>query len=215
MFTFLITDIEASTRLWDSDPVGMSQAVAAHDRVVKRSITTVGGRVFATTGDGFAAVFPSPDHAIRAAIYVQIILTDASLWPHLKVRTGIHHGPAEERDGNFFGPTVNHCGRLTEAGWGGQILISEKASRAVTGCVETIDLGKHLLRDLSKPMRILQVVHPRIRDDFPPIASLRRPAHSGAEAFPVGISPYQPGSVTLPMVEAPEISTVLTSGSPR
>ncbi len=182
MFTFLITDIEASTRLWDSDPVGMSQAVAAHDQVVRRSIATAGGRVFATTGDGFAAVFPSPDHAIRAAIYVQIILTDGTLWPHLKVRTGIHCGPAEERDGNFFGPTVNHCGRLTEAGWGGQILMSAEASRAVTGCVETIDLGDHLLRDLAKPMRILQVVHPKIHHDFPPIASVRIAAESGATA---------------------------------
>jgi class 3 adenylate cyclase len=182
MFTFLITDIEASTRLWDSDPVGMSQAVAAHDRVVKRSITTAGGRVFATTGDGFAAVFPSPDHAIRAAIYVQIILTDGNLWPHLKVRTGIHYGPAEERDGNFFGPTVNHCGRLTEVGWGGQILMSEDASLAVRGCVETIDLGHHLLRDLSKPMRILQVAHPKIRDAFPPITNVRFAAASGATA---------------------------------
>jgi len=182
VFTFLITDIEASTRLWDSDPVGMSQAVAAHDRVVKRSITTVGGRVFATTGDGFAAVFPSPDHAIRAAIYIQIILTDGNLWPHLKVRTGIHHGPAEERDGNFFGPTVNHCGRLTEAGWGGQILMSEQSSLEVTGCVETIDLGDHLLRDLAKPMRVFQVVHPKIRNVFPPIASVRSTADSSATA---------------------------------
>lgn len=182
MFTFLITDIEASTRLWDSDPVGMSQAVVAHDRVVKRSITTVGGRVFATTGDGFAAVFPSPDHAIRSAIYVQIILADGNLWPHLKVRTGIHCGPAEERDGNFFGSTVNHCDRLTEAAWGGQILISEESRQAVQGCVETIDLGSHLLRDLSKPMRIFQVVHPRIRDRFPPIASVRAAAESGSTA---------------------------------
>lgn len=182
MLTFLITDIEASTRMWDSDPVGMSQAVAAHDRIVKRSIKTVGGRVFATTGDGFAAVFPSPDHAVRAAIYVQIILTDNNLWPHLRVRTGIHHGPAEERDGNFFGPTVNHCGRLTEAGSGGQILMSEEACYAVRGCVETIDLGSHLLRDLSKPMRIFQVLHPRIPTVFPPIASTRIAAESGATA---------------------------------
>lgn len=142
----------------------------------------MGGRVFATTGDGFAAVFPSPDHAIRAAIYVQIILADGNLWPHLKVRTGIHYGPAEERDRNFFGPTVNHCGRLTEAGWGGQILMSEDASRAVMGCVETIDLGDHLLRDLSKPMRVLQVVHPRIGSDFPPIANAGITAESGATA---------------------------------
>jgi class 3 adenylate cyclase len=182
MFTFLITDIEASTRLWDSDPGGMSRAVAAHDRIVRRSITTAGGKVFATTGDGFAAVFPSPDHAVRAAIYVQIILADGNLWPHLKVRTGIHYGPAEERDGNFFGPTVNHCGRLTEAGWGGQILMSEDSSLAVRGCVETIDLGHHFLRDLSRPMRILQVVHPRIRSDFPPIARARIGAESGATA---------------------------------
>ena len=180
MFTFLMTDIEASTRLWDADPVGMSQAVAAHDRVVKRSIATVGGRVFTTTGDGFAAVFPSPDFAIRAAIYIQIILADGELWPHLKVRTGIHHGPAEERDGNFFGPTVNHCDRLTEAGWGGQILMSEESRQAVQGCVDTIDLGSHLLRDLSKPLRIFQVVHPRIRDDFPPIASVRIAVESSA-----------------------------------
>lgn len=182
MFTFLITDIEASTRLWDSDPVGMSRAVAAHDRVVRRSITTVGGRVFATTGDGFAAVFQTPDHAVRAAIDVQITLNDSNLWPHLKVRTGIHHGPAEERDGNFFGPTVNHCGRLTEAGWGEQILMSEDAAFAVRGCVETIDLGCHLLRDLSKPMRILQVTHPKIRDAFPPITTVRTAVESGASA---------------------------------
>jgi class 3 adenylate cyclase len=142
----------------------------------------VGGKVFATTGDGFAAVFPTPDHAIRAAIYVQIILNDGNLWPHLKVRTGIHYGPAEERDGNFFGPTVNHCGRLTEAGWGGQILMSEDASLAVRGCVETIDFGSHLLRDLAKPMRIFQVLHPRIPAVFPPIITVRAAVKSGSSA---------------------------------
>lgn len=182
MFTFLMTDIEASTRLWDSDPVRMSQAVAAHDRVVKRSITAFRGRVFATAGDGFAAVFPTPDQAIKAAIHLQIILGEADVWPHLMVRIGIHTGPAEERDGNFFGSTVNHCDRITEAGWGGQILMSEDAFLAVRGCVETIDLGSHLLRDLSKPMRILQVVHPRVGGDFPPIASARIAAESGATA---------------------------------
>jgi class 3 adenylate cyclase len=157
--TFLFTDIEGSTRLWEEDPEAMRQALARHDSLLREVIDSNGGRVFKTLGDGFCAVFASPAPAAQAALATQLALnggvmghwggaamgaTDAEFpesrhpvapSPHrpraLRVRVALHTGQAELRDGDYFGPTVNRVARLLDAGHGGQILLSRAAREAL------------------------------------------------------------------------------------
>lgn len=106
--TFLFTDIEGSTRLWDERPGAMRVALAQHDAVVRNAIERANGFVFSTGGDGFAAAFHRAEDALRAAIDAQRQL-GATPWPddaELRVRMGVHTGEAQERDGDYFGASV-------------------------------------------------------------------------------------------------------------
>lgn len=147
--TFLFTDIESSTQRWQDDPDGMAAALAAHDVVLKRCIEVGGGRVFKHTGDGVCAVFESAGRAVAAAL-------DAQRELQLPVRMGLHTGEAEERDGDFFGTTLNRCARIMDAGHGGQILASAVTSALLEG-VDRVDLGQYVLKGLGQPERIFQV----------------------------------------------------------
>ena len=124
--TFLFTDVEGSTRLWEQHPVGMPEAMRLHDAVVGESIEVAGGSVFTTAGDQFCAAFSAPGDALRAALSAQRALRAAE-WPAtgaLKVRMALHSGNADERDGDYFGPPLNRCARILALGHGGQILVS-------------------------------------------------------------------------------------------
>ncbi len=114
--TFLFTDIEGSTRRWESDADAMRSALAAHDGVLRDAIETHDGWLFKHTGDGVCAVFASPKAAVDAAIAAQRIL-------ELPVRMGIATGEAELRDGDYFGAVLNRASRVMSAGHGGQILL--------------------------------------------------------------------------------------------
>ncbi|HSM66326.1 MAG TPA: adenylate/guanylate cyclase domain-containing protein, partial [Ilumatobacteraceae bacterium] len=106
--TFLFTDIEGSTPLWDSFPDAMGVALARHDEILRSAIDANGGHVFSTAGDGVGAVFHRAANAIAAALAAQRELS-AEAWvggPVLRVRMGVHTGEAEERDGDYFGPAV-------------------------------------------------------------------------------------------------------------
>src|SRR5688572_29344864 len=99
--TFLFTDVEGSTHLWETDPTGMATSIEAHDALVREVVEANGGHIFSTAGDGFGAAFSSPVAAISAALAVQLRLAQTE-WsgPVLKVRMGVHSGRADERDGN-------------------------------------------------------------------------------------------------------------------
>src|SRR5262245_5103857 len=99
--TFLFTDIEASTRRWESDPSGMADLLARHDLTVRDAVARHHGHVFATGGDGFAIAFHRAGDALGAAVEVQRALQQADQPP---VRMGAHTGEAVERDGDYFGP---------------------------------------------------------------------------------------------------------------
>jgi predicted ATPase len=156
--TFLLTDIEGSTQLWEAAPDAMRAALAWHDSIVRDAIEAHGGYVFATGGDGFAAAFARAGDALAAAEKARMALATEE-WPEgapIRVRMALHTGEAAERDGNYFGGAVNRAARLMAIGHGGQLLVSAATAELLTG-TELVDLGEHRLRDLDRPLRVLQV----------------------------------------------------------
>jgi predicted ATPase/class 3 adenylate cyclase len=156
--TFLFTDIEGSTRLWDVAPEAMREALVRHDEILRSAIELHGGYVFATGGDGFAAAFGRAADAIAAATEAQVALA-AQDWPFeapIAVRMGLHTGEVEERGGDYFGSAVNRAARVMAAGHGGQVLISA-GTASVAGATGLIDLGEHNLAGLASPEHIFQV----------------------------------------------------------
>lgn len=155
--TFLFTDVEGSTRLWAEDADGMSASLRVHDHIVRSSIESLGGYVFSTAGDSFAAAFALASKAVEATAELQAALANAS-WPGpgLQVRAGLHLGEAEQRGGDYFGPAVNTAARVSGAGHGGQTLLTE-AVRVASRVKGTIDLGLHALRDVEEAVHIHQL----------------------------------------------------------
>jgi predicted ATPase len=172
--TYLFTDIEGSTRLWEANPVVMSAALEQHDALLRQAVERNGGRVFKTVGDAFCCVFDLADHAVAASIEIQTALAAG----FLKVRMVIHSGPAETRDDDYFGQTLNRIARLLAIASGEQILISGAGMASLARTVSVVDLGEHLLKDLDQPIRVFQVVDDRLRSDFPPLRSLQRHRHN-------------------------------------
>lgn len=173
--TFLFTDVEGSTRLWESDPAGMTTAIAHHDSLVREAAAAHGGHVFSTAGDGFGVAFPSPPAAVAAALAIQLGLTESD-WsgPALKVRMGIHSGWAEERGGDYFGPAVNRAARIMAAGNGGQILLSAVTAHALFAIEPAFldDLGVHRLKDLAEPEHLYELRHPSLPAVTAPVRTI-------------------------------------------
>jgi predicted ATPase/class 3 adenylate cyclase len=176
--TYLFTDIEGSTRLWEQEPERMRPALARHDELTREAVEAHRGVVVKTTGDGFHAVFDDPLDALGAALQLQLALNDTGLTNgvSLRVRSGLHAGVDERRDNDFFGPVVNRAARITGAAHGGQILLSQAvvslvAERLPQG-VTLRSLGAIRLRDLSSPEPVFQILHPQLRQDFPALRSL-------------------------------------------
>ena len=176
--TFLFTDIEGSTRLWEEHPTAMREALARHDAILRSAIQTTEGHVFKTMGDAFDAVFPSAVDAAAAAVTIQRAL-GAEPWTvpgGLCVRVALHTGTAEERDRDYFGPALNRVARLLAAGHGGQILLSESSrlliAESLPKDIGVRDLGQHRLKDLASPERIFQLMVEGLRAEFPPLRTL-------------------------------------------
>ena len=124
--TFLFTDIEGSTRLWEEHPQAMQSALAHHDRLLRTCIEAHDGQVFTTTRDGLHAAFARPTDVLAAVLAAQRAL-HAATWPVTgpsRVRMVTHTGSAEQRADDYFDPALNRTARLLAAGHGGQILIS-------------------------------------------------------------------------------------------
>jgi predicted ATPase/class 3 adenylate cyclase len=183
--TFLATDIEGSTRRWEEDEAAMRDALARHDGIIRTAVGIHGGNVFKHTGDGMLAVFASAGDAIAAAVRAQRDLRGAA-WGSspLAVRMAIHSGETHERDGDYFGPTLNRVARLLGVAHGEQILISGAAAALAldhpANAVDLVDVGEHRLRDLDRPERVFQACSAGLRRDFPPL----RAAASELRGFP-------------------------------
>jgi predicted ATPase/class 3 adenylate cyclase len=174
--TFLFTDVESSTALWDGEPAAMSEAIRAHDTLLRAAIDRQHGHVFSTAGDGFGAVFRHAGQALGAALDAQQALA-AEVWPTtspLRVRMGIHTGPAEERDGDYLGPAVNRAARIMGLASGNQILASLSSQQAFGASdVALVDGGEYRLKGFGEPERIFAVSAPGL-DDEPPSGLSRR-----------------------------------------
>jgi class 3 adenylate cyclase len=176
--TFLFTDLEGSTRLWEEYPDAVKQALARHDAILRDAVALHSGCVVKTTGDGLHAVFATAPDATRAAVDAQEQLVGEvwSLPEELRARMGLHTGHAEIRGGDYYGPSVNRAARVAAAAHGGQVLMShateELVRDALPANLELLDLGEHRLRDLGRPERLFQVVHPDLPRDFKPLRTL-------------------------------------------
>jgi predicted ATPase/class 3 adenylate cyclase len=187
--TFLFTDVEGSTRLWEQYPREMQTALERHDVLLRTAIADFQGDVVKTTGDGLMAVFGAPAAAVSAALSAQRALF-GEIWPAtcpIRVRMGIHTGEAESRGGDYFGPAVNRAARIMAAGHGGQVLVSGATAALLDASLPTSarlrDLGEHRLRDLGRPERLFQLAASDLPAEFPALATLdRRPNNLPTQA---------------------------------
>jgi predicted ATPase/class 3 adenylate cyclase len=178
--TFLFTDLAGSTRLWEEFPQAMKLALERHDAILQSSVIDSGGQVVKTTGDGLMAVFGSTRDAVSACVTAQHGLASEP-WGEtgiLNVRMGLHAGEAEVRAEDYFGPAVIRASRIMSVGHGGQVLLSGTAAALVMDQLpdgaELLDLGEHRLKDLGRPERVFQLVHPSLVSEFPPLPTLNR-----------------------------------------
>jgi predicted ATPase/class 3 adenylate cyclase len=176
--TFLFTDVEGSTSLWEWKPKAMSEALSRHDKILRTVIEAHNGHVFKTVGDAFHATFSAAPDALEAALEAQRALLHESwgLTGPLRVRMALHTGAAEERDGDYFGPSLNRVARLLSAGHGGQILLSLATRELVQDQLPhesgLRDLGERRLKDLSSPEHVFQITAPGLRSEFPALETL-------------------------------------------
>jgi predicted ATPase/class 3 adenylate cyclase len=176
--TFLFTDLEGSSRLWEQFPDAMQTALARHDQIVRDAVAEHDGYVVKMTGDGAHAAFATAHAAVNTAIDAQLGLQQES-WGEtgpLRVRMGLHTGVAELRDGDYFGTEVNRAARLMAVAHGGEMVCSQTTADLARGTlaagVGLVDLGEQQLRDLQRPERVFQIMHPELPTDFPALRTL-------------------------------------------
>ena len=179
--TFLLTDIEGSTRLWEVVPEAMEVALERHNRLLTGVIEDHGGVVVTSRGEGdsFFAVFPGAVSAVEAAGACQLRLA-GEVWPAgavLRVRMGLHTGEARVRgSGPVDHAPINRCARVKAAGHGGQVLVTKTtrdlAGGRLGGGFGLKRLGEFRLRDLAEPELIYQLTHADLPADFPPLVTI-------------------------------------------
>ena len=177
--TFLFTDIEGSTRLWELEPEGMRSAIAQHDALLSDTFQAHNGFVFKTVGDAFCVAFSNPSDAVASTIAAQERLSQSE-WPIAKdpandlcpkVRMALLTGHAEERGGDYFGQPLNRVARLLGLAAGGQVIASHEVADAAHD-FEWTNLGTHRLRDLMRPVNVFQLRATGLPLDIPPLKSL-------------------------------------------
>jgi predicted ATPase/class 3 adenylate cyclase/DNA-binding CsgD family transcriptional regulator len=169
--TLLLADVEGSTRLWQTAPDEMTAAIANLDRTLAELVATHHGvcPVEQGEGDSFVVAFARASDAVAFALALQL----APLAP-LRLRVGLHTGEVQLRDeGNYVGPTINRTGRLRSLAHGGQTVLSATTSDLVADQLPAnawlADLGSHRVRDLPRPEHVMQLCHPDLPTEFPPL----------------------------------------------
>jgi len=178
LVTFLITDVEGSTRLAQDLGDRYADVLETQRRLLRSTFSDVGGREVGTQGDSFFVVFPAARAAVEAAVAAQKALA-AHPWPdgvRVKVRMGIHTGEGTRLGDDYVGLDVHRAARISSAGHGGQILLSHATQALIEyelpDSIKVRDLGPHRLKDLQRPEHVFQVLHPDLAADFPPLRSL-------------------------------------------
>jgi predicted ATPase/class 3 adenylate cyclase/DNA-binding CsgD family transcriptional regulator len=183
--TFLLSDIEGSTALWERAPEAMRLALSRHDALFETLVGAHHGAHIRPRGEGDSrfAVFQGAGDALAAALAIQRAFATEN-WPTprpIAVRIGIHSGQAELRNGDYYGSAVNRCARIRGIGHGGQTLVSESTETLVREALpdgaQLRDLGVHRLRDLTQPERVFQLLAPDLPARFPPLTSLNSRLH--------------------------------------
>jgi predicted ATPase/class 3 adenylate cyclase len=177
--TFLFTDIEGSTALWERDRQAMADAVERHLVLLRAAIEAHDGALFKVVGDAVQAAFPTAPDAVGAVLDGQRALHSQS-WPEsigpVRVRMALHTAAATPQEGDYLAAGLNRLSRLLAAAHGGQVLLSlatqDLARDALPPGAGLRDLGEHPLRDLYRPERVFQLLHPELPADFPPIRTL-------------------------------------------
>lgn len=177
--TFLLTDLEGSTRLWEQDSEAMEAAMVRHDQLLEKAIAEHNGYVFARMGDGMAAAFAVARDGVMAATDFQRALADEK-WRTtvpLRARIGLHTDEGIViNDNNYVSQPVNRAARLMAAAHGGQIVVSGATQSLVheelSFSMRLKDLGEHRLRDLGRPLQVYQLSCTDLAEDFPPLRSL-------------------------------------------
>ncbi len=176
--TFLFSDIEGSTRLWERYPEAMRVALRRHDDIMREAAAAHSGHIFKTIGDAFCVAFDVAGDAVSAAALAQNLLHEEE-WPEtgpLKVRMSIHAGAAEFRDDDYFGNSLNRVARILAAAHGGQVLLSlpveELVRDQLAPGILLRDLGERRLRDVTRPEHLFQLVLSGLPSEFPPLRSL-------------------------------------------
>ncbi len=182
MLVFLFTDIEGSSQLWEEHTGRMTGVIARHDEILREAVEGHGGRITKHTGDGITAVFEA-GQPLACALEAQVRFA-AEPWAgieSLPIRAGLHAGEAEFHasagtpEGDYFGPPVNATARVMSAAWGGQILLTPEVTQAsaLPDQANLLNLGEHLLRNVSAPQQLYQLLHPQLpRSEFPPPRTL-------------------------------------------
>ena len=163
--TFLLTDIEGSTSLWELHPAAMTEALACHDNIIRGAIESADGVLLKARGEGDStfSVFSKASNAVAVAHHLRRTFAQAA-WPAeaaLRLRIAIHTGEAVERDGDYFGPTVNRCARILGVGNGGQVLCSRATTELTGADIPTdaawVDVGQHYLRGIDEPEHLYEL----------------------------------------------------------
>ncbi len=178
--TFLFTDVEGSTRLWQDHPEAMAPVMARHDEIVRDAIESHRGHVVKTTGDGFHAAFATAHDALDAAVAAQRAV-EGEPWDGIdgfRVRMGLHTGEAGQRDGDYYGSAVNRAARVMSAAHGGQLVCSQATAELVrddlADGIDLVDLGEHRLPRPGARRARLRGPHRGDRPGLPAAAVARR-----------------------------------------
>jgi len=183
--TFLFTDVEGSTRLWEQAPDSMLAAIRLHDETIEAAVEAHGGVPVRPRGEGDSRfiVFANAEEAVAGAAAMQRQLTSVD-WQTpapLRVRASLHTGTADLRLGDYYGSAVNRAARLRAIAHGGQTILSGATyallSKLPPG-VSLRDMGRHRLKDLTEPEQVYQLDIEGLADNFPPLASLNAVANN-------------------------------------
>ncbi len=228
MLVFLFTDIEGSSKLWEEHTGVMTGVIARHDEILRELVEGHGGRITKHTGDGVTAVFEG-GQPLACALLAQVRFT-AEPWGEigaLPIRAGLHAGEAEWHasagtpEGDYFGPPVNATARIMSAAWGGQILLTSEVTKIspLPEQAALLDLGQHLLKNVSAPQQLYQLVHSDLpRGEFPPPRTLSgrsvRQAVSQQGSEIAGLSPPAMAVALVSAILVPTLQGDLSPDSP-